>query len=153
MPQSIRDPDGHFGFPIVPKNTDLVDDMIFLPAKCRRIPSSGFREEDENFSANQSHVRRFWFSDRPEKYKVDRGCSCFLSSFVEIDLAVSDEKSKSSELIISWLPSMSNLWIFSCLSRFLNSAQPFPRTRNCLIQPEARTVILVFQSAQKTLIW
>ena len=42
MSQPIRGKDGHLGFLIRPKNTNLVEDVVFLlPVKFRRIP---FRE-------------------------------------------------------------------------------------------------------------
>ena len=47
--------DGHLGFPIGPKNTNLVEHIeILLPVKFRRIPFNGFREEVKSVSANQS---------------------------------------------------------------------------------------------------
>ena len=74
MSQPIRGQDGHFVFPIGPKNTNLVEDVeILLPVKFRLIPFSGFRGEVENVSANQRPGRPFCFSNRPEKHKLGRG--------------------------------------------------------------------------------
>ena len=65
---------GHLGFPIGPKNTNLVEHIeLLLPVKFRRIPFSGFREEVKSVSANQSSGRPSCFSDRPEKHKLGRG--------------------------------------------------------------------------------
>ena len=45
MSQSIRGQGGHLGFPMDPKNTDLVEDVeILLPVKFGWIPFSSFRE-------------------------------------------------------------------------------------------------------------
>ena len=75
MSQPIRGKDGHLVFLINPKNTNLVEDVeILLPVKFRWIPFSGFREEVENVSANQRPGQPSCFSDRPEKYKLGRGC-------------------------------------------------------------------------------
>ena len=74
MSQQIRGQDGHLVFPIGPKNTNLVEhNEILLPAKFRRIPFSGFREEVKSVSANQSSGRPSWISDRPEKHQRGRG--------------------------------------------------------------------------------
>ena len=74
MSQPIRGRDGHLGFPINPKNTNLVEHIeILLPVKFLRIPFSGFREEVKSVSANQSSGRPSCFSDRPEKHKPGRG--------------------------------------------------------------------------------
>ena len=79
MFQPIRGQGGHLFFPIDPKNTNLVEDVeILLPVKFRWILFSGFRREVEN----QRTLR-----------------SCFLSSFVEFNSAVSEEKSKMSQPI------------------------------------------------------
>ena len=75
MSQPIRGQDGHFVFPIGPKNTNLVEDNeILLHIKFRWILFSGFRGEVENISANQRPGRPSCFSDRPEKHKLGRGC-------------------------------------------------------------------------------
>ena len=74
MSRTIRGRGGHLGFPIGPKNTNLVDHiMILLPVKFRRIPFSGLREEVKSVSANQSSGRPSSFSDPPEKHKLGRG--------------------------------------------------------------------------------
>ena len=73
MSQPIRGQGGHLVFPIVPKNTNLVEDVeILLPVMFHPIPSSGFRGEVKNVSANQRPGRPSCFSDRPEKHKLDR---------------------------------------------------------------------------------
>ena len=73
MSQPIRGQDGHLVFPICPKNRNLVEDIeILLPVKFRWIRFSGFREENENVSANQARAAIF-FSDWPEKHKLGRG--------------------------------------------------------------------------------
>ena len=53
MSQPIRGRGGHL-FPIGPKNTMLVEEVvILLSVKFYRIPFSGFRGEVENILANQ----------------------------------------------------------------------------------------------------
>ena len=57
------------------KNTNLLEDIeILLPVKFRWILFSGVRGEVENVSANQRPGRPSYFSDRPEKHKLIRGC-------------------------------------------------------------------------------
>ena len=74
MSQPNRGQGSHLGFPIGPKNTNLVEHIeILLPVKFRRIPFSGFREEVKSVSANQSSGRPSCFSDQPEKHKLGRG--------------------------------------------------------------------------------
>ena len=74
MSQPIRGRGGHLGFPIGPKNTNLVEHIeILLPVKFRRIPFSGFGEEVKSVSANQSSGRPSCFSDHPKKHKLGRG--------------------------------------------------------------------------------
>ena len=73
MYQPIRSQGSHLVFPIVPKNTNLVEDVaILLPIKFRWISFSGFRGEVKNVSANQRPGRQSCFSDRPEKQKLGR---------------------------------------------------------------------------------
>ena len=61
-------------FPISLKNTNLVEDINMLPpVEFRLILFSGFREEVENVSANQTPGRPFCFSDWPEKHKLGIG--------------------------------------------------------------------------------
>ena len=74
MSQPIRGQGGHFVFsPICLKNTNLVEGIeILLPIKFHWIRFSGFREV-ENVSANQRPGQPSCFSDRPKKYKLDRG--------------------------------------------------------------------------------
>ena len=65
---------GNFCLLIGLKNTNSVEDIeILLPVKFRWIPFSGFREEVENVSANQTPGWPSYFSDRPEKHKIGRG--------------------------------------------------------------------------------
>ena len=67
MCQLMRGQGGYLGLLIGPKNTNLVEDVVFLlPVKFRRIPS-GYRGEVENVSANQRPERPSLFSDRHEK--------------------------------------------------------------------------------------
>ena len=104
MSQPIKSQGGHVVFPIGPKNTNLVEDVeILLPIKFHWIPFSGFRGEVENVLSNQRPGRPSCFSDRPEKTQTYKRTlrSCFLSSFVEFRLAVSEEKSKMSQPIRS----------------------------------------------------
>ena len=55
------------------KQKNLVEDVeTMLPVKFHWILYSGFREEDENVSANQRPGRLSCFSDRPEKHKLGR---------------------------------------------------------------------------------
>ena len=102
---------------IIPKNTDLAEDIEFLlPIECRWIPISGFQGEVENVSANQRPGRPSCFSDWLKNQTFGRGC-CDLTS-CQISL---------------------------------NSVQWFwRRSRKCLSQSEAETVILFFWSARKT---
>ena len=68
-----KDQGGNLVFPIGPKNTNLVEDVeIMLCDKFRWILFSGFREEDENVSANQRPGQSSCFSDRHEKHKLGR---------------------------------------------------------------------------------
>ena len=74
MSRPIRGWGGHLVFPIVRKNTNLVEGIeILLPVKFRWILFRDFREEVENVSANQRPGRPSCFSDRPEKHKLGRG--------------------------------------------------------------------------------
>ena len=74
MSQPIRGQGGHIVFPIGPKNTNFVEDIvILLPIKFRSIPFSGFRGEVKNVSANQRPGRPSCFSDQPKKHKLCRG--------------------------------------------------------------------------------
>ena len=67
MSPPIRGQGGHLVFPIGPKNTNLVEDvMILLPVKFRWIPFSGFRVV-ENVSAKQKPGQPSCFFDWPEK--------------------------------------------------------------------------------------
>ena len=62
-------------FSIVPKNTNLVEDVeILLLVKFCWILFRRFRGEVENVSANQRPGRPSCFSDQPEKHKLCRGC-------------------------------------------------------------------------------
>ena len=77
-------PGQQFLFTHRPENTNLVEDVnILLPVKFHWIPFSGFREEVENVSANQTPGRQSCFSDPPEKHKLGRVCwdlaSCHVS--------------------------------------------------------------------------
>ena len=74
MSQPIRGQCSHLGFPIGPKNTNLVKDVeILLPVKFPWIPFSSFRGEVENVSANQTPWRPSFFSDQPQIHKLGRG--------------------------------------------------------------------------------
>ena len=73
MSQPIRGQGGHLGFPIGPKNTNLVEHIeILLSVKFFPIRFSGFRGEVTYVSANQRPGRPSCFSDRPEKHKLGR---------------------------------------------------------------------------------
>ena len=75
MSQPTRGQGGQLLFPIGPKNKILVEDIeILLPVMFHWILFSGFRGEVENVSANQRPGQPFYFSDRPEKHKLGRGC-------------------------------------------------------------------------------
>ena len=75
MSQPIRGHGGHLVYPIGPTHTNLVEDIeILLAIKFCRILFSGFRGEFENVPANQKPGRPSYFSDRPEKDKLGRGC-------------------------------------------------------------------------------
>ena len=74
MSRPIRGRGSHLGFPIGPKNTNLVEHIeVLLPVKFRRIFFTGLREEVKSVSANQSSGWPSCFSDRPEKHKLGRG--------------------------------------------------------------------------------
>ena len=76
MPPFLRiGQDDNFVFPIVLKNTNLVEEVeILLSVKFRCILLSGFRGEDENVSANQRLGRQSCFSNQlKEKHKRGRG--------------------------------------------------------------------------------
>ena len=64
--------------------TNLVEDVeIFLPAKFRRIPFSGFRGEVDNVSANQRRVVILFFRSIP---KIGTGCwDILFSGFWEVE--------------------------------------------------------------------
>ena len=74
MSQPIRGQGSHLIFPISPKNTNLLEDVeILLPVKFHWIRFKRFREEVENFSANQRPGLPSYFSNQPEKHKLGRG--------------------------------------------------------------------------------
>ena len=80
MPRSIRGQTAPLCFLIESKNTNLVEDVeILLPVNYRWILFSGWREEVGNVSANQRPGRSSWFTNRPEKYKLDRWRWCLAS--------------------------------------------------------------------------
>ena len=67
---------GQIGFPIRPKNTNLVDDVeipVLPHIKFRWIPFRDYREEVEHVSANKRPGDVSWFSDWPEKHKLGSG--------------------------------------------------------------------------------
>ena len=101
MSRPIKGRDGNLVFPIGPKNTNFVVDVVFLlPVKFLWIPFSDFREEVENFSANQRTGRPSFFPSARKTQTLQRTLrSCFLSSFVEFCSAVSEKKSKMSRPI------------------------------------------------------
>ena len=69
MSLPIRDWGGRLGFPIDPKNTNLVEDIkILLPVKFHQIHG-----KVENVSAKQRPGCNLVFSDWPEKHKLGRG--------------------------------------------------------------------------------
>ena len=70
----IRSQGGHLGFPIDPKNTNLLKDVeILLPVKCRQILISDFRGDVQNVSANQRTGRQLGFPIGLKKHKLGRG--------------------------------------------------------------------------------
>ena len=74
MSQPMRGQGGHFVFPIVTKNTNLVKGVeILLPIKFHWIRFSGFRGKVENVLANQRPGRPSCSSYQPEKHKLGRG--------------------------------------------------------------------------------
>ena len=73
MSQPIRGWGSHLGFPIGPKNMNLVEDIqILLPVKFCQIPLSRFRREIENVSANQRPGWPSCFLDQPDKHELCR---------------------------------------------------------------------------------
>ena len=89
--RQIRDQGSHVGFPICPKNTNLVEDINTCCLWSFIEFCAVISEEKTNFSANQGPGWRSWFSDQPEKHKLDN-----LSSFDEFRSVVS-KKSKISQ--------------------------------------------------------
>ena len=83
------------------QNTNLVEDVeVLLPVKFCWIPFSGFREGVENVSAKEARAAILFIqSARKTKIWWRTLRSCFLSSFVEFRLVVSEEKSKMSQPI------------------------------------------------------
>ena len=80
MSQPITGQGGHLVFPIGPKNTNLVEDIvILLPVKYLWNPFNRFRGEVENALTNQRPGRPSCFSDRPEKHKLWDPASCQVS--------------------------------------------------------------------------
>ena len=80
-----REQGSHLDFLIGLKNTNLVEAIeILLLFKFCQIPFSVFRGEVKNVPFNQRPGRSSWFSDRPNKHKIGRGCwdlaSCQVSS-------------------------------------------------------------------------
>ena len=68
MYQPIRGQGGYLVFPIHSINKNFAEDVkILIPVKFRWIPSSAFRGEVDNVSANQRPGSSSLFSDRPEK--------------------------------------------------------------------------------------
>ena len=76
MSKLIRGKGGHHVYPIILKNTNLVEDIeILLPLKIYCIPFSGFRGVDVlNVSVNQRQGPQSCFSNRSGKQKLGRGC-------------------------------------------------------------------------------
>ena len=71
MSQPIKYRDNRLGFPIDPKNTNLVEGVeIFRPVNIRCIPFSGFRGEVKNISAIQRPGRPSCVSDQPENINL-----------------------------------------------------------------------------------
>ena len=77
MSLPLRDWDGHLGFQIDPKNTNLVEDIEIDLASCQvssnSWPFSGFRGEVENISVNQWPGQPSLFADPHKKQKLGRG--------------------------------------------------------------------------------
>ena len=167
--QQFRCQGGHLVSPISPKNTNFVEDVeILLPVKFRWILSSGFREEVENYSANQRPGRPSWFSDRPEKntnlvedVKIlfpIKFCWIPFSGFREEVENVSANQRPWRPSCFSDRPEKHKLgrgrWDLASCQVSLNSVQQFQRrSRKCLSQSETRVAILFFRSAQKTQTW
>ena len=169
MSQPIRGQGGHLVFPIVPKNTNLVKDVeILLPVMFHQIPSSGFRGEVKNVSANQKPWRPPSFSDWPEKHKIGRGrwdlSSCQVLSnsvqwFQRRSRKCLDQSEARAAILFFFFPSARKKtklgrgrWDLASYQVSLNSVQRFQRrSRKCLSQSEARAAILYFWSARKTL--
>ena len=64
MDQQIKGQGGHLGFPIVQKNTDLVEDVeLFNSIK---FMLSSLREEVDDVSIYQRPGRSSWISDQPK---------------------------------------------------------------------------------------
>ena len=73
MSRTIRGRGGHLGFPIGPKNTNLVEHiMILLPVKFRRIPFSGLGAEVKSVSVSELGAAILFFRSA-RKHKRGRG--------------------------------------------------------------------------------
>ena len=167
MSQPIRDQGGHLVFPIGPKNTNLVDDVvILLPVKFRWIPLQRFQRRHLK-CLNQSEARAailFFRLARKTQTWWRTLISCFLSSFVEFRSAVLEWKSKMSQPnrgkgghLVFPIGRKHKFgrgrWDLASCQVSLNSVQRFHRSGKCFSQSEARAAILFFRLARKTLTW
>ena len=106
MFQPIRGQGGHLCFLICLKNINLVEDSkTLLPVKFSWILFGGWREEVENVLANQRPQQPLWFSDRPKKHKLGRGCwvLAFCQFFFKFHSAVPDVSADQRPGQPSWL--------------------------------------------------
>ena len=164
MSQPIRGQGVHFVFPIGPKNTNLVEDVeILLPVNFRWIPTSGFRGEVENVSANQTSGWPSCFSDRPEKHKLGTGhwdlasCQVSLNSVQHFQRrsrkCLSQSEARAAILIFPIGPKHTlgrGRWDLASYQVSLNFVQLFQRrSRKCPSQSEAKAAILFFPIGQK----
>ena len=74
MSQPIRGQGGHLVFPIVPKSTNLVEDVeILLPIKFRWILFSGFKRKSRKCLSQSEARAAILFFRLAQKHKVGRG--------------------------------------------------------------------------------
>ena len=100
MSQPIRDQGGQLVFPISPKNTNLVEDVESCSCQVSLNSIKRFQRSRKCLSQSEARAANLFF---PSAWKTQTWKrmlrSCFLSSFVELNSAVSEKKSKMSQPI------------------------------------------------------
>ena len=168
MSQPIKGQGSHLGFPIGPKNTNLVEDVeILLPMKFCWIPFSGFRREIEMSQPISGQGSHLVFPIGPKNTNLVEDVEILLpvkfrwilfSGFRWEVENVSANQRPGRPSSFSDQPEKHKLgrerWDLASCQVSLNSVQRFQRrSRKCLSQSEARAAILFFWSARKTQTW